>query len=130
MIARQETSALSGCICIVDLDFFKRINDNFGHQVGDQVLIDFARRVQPVIRRRDSFGRIGGEEFMAGLLFLFSNRSDCLCARSPGIKGLSTPERPRFGTESSSSQSLKCDYFSKLDVQAFRAECNLGFAWK
>lgn len=64
MIARQETSALSGCICIVDLDFFKRINDNFGHQVGDQVLIDFARRVQPVIRRRDSFGRIGGEEFM------------------------------------------------------------------
>jgi len=65
MILRQESAAsVSGCICIIDLDFFKRINDSFGHQAGDRVLIDFARRVQPTVRRRDSFGRIGGEEFM------------------------------------------------------------------
>ncbi|MGO4437365.1 diguanylate cyclase domain-containing protein [Rhizobium sp. RAF56] len=53
-----------GCVCIIDLDFFKRINDQLGHHAGDAVLIDFARRVQPLLRRRDSFGRIGGEEFM------------------------------------------------------------------
>jgi diguanylate cyclase (GGDEF)-like protein len=65
LIARQASaSAGVGCICIIDLDFFKRINDIYGHQFGDDVLIDFSRRVQPVIRRRDSFGRIGGEEFM------------------------------------------------------------------
>ncbi|TCL69714.1 GGDEF domain-containing protein [Rhizobium sp. BK251] len=69
MIRRQaEESAAGGCICIIDLDFFKRINDNFGHQVGDLVLIDFARRVHPMVRRRDCFGRIGGEEFMLVLL--------------------------------------------------------------
>jgi len=65
LIARQcSANAGVGCICIIDLDFFKRINDIYGHQFGDDVLIDFSRRVQPVIRRRDSFGRIGGEEFM------------------------------------------------------------------
>ncbi|WP_018899736.1 sensor domain-containing diguanylate cyclase [Rhizobium sp. 2MFCol3.1] len=55
---------VGGCICIIDLDFFKRINDLYGHQTGDDVLVDFARRVHPLVRRRDSFGRIGGEEFM------------------------------------------------------------------
>ncbi len=65
LIAGQDLAHRgAGCICIIDLDFFKRINDVYGHQFGDDVLIDFSRRVQPVIRRRDSFGRIGGEEFM------------------------------------------------------------------
>ncbi|WP_210245734.1 GGDEF domain-containing protein [Ciceribacter naphthalenivorans] len=53
-----------GCLCLFDLDFFKQINDRFGHQAGDLVLVDFARTVQQTIRLRDGFGRIGGEEFM------------------------------------------------------------------
>jgi diguanylate cyclase (GGDEF)-like protein len=65
LVKRQASAeAASGCICIIDLDFFKRINDLYGHQTGDDVLVDFARRVHPLVRRRDSFGRIGGEEFM------------------------------------------------------------------
>ena len=55
---------VSGCICILDIDFFKGINDLYGHQTGDEILLDFARRVHPIVRRRDCFGRIGGEEFM------------------------------------------------------------------
>ncbi|WP_283196228.1 sensor domain-containing diguanylate cyclase [Rhizobium sp. AN80A] len=61
---KAVSRSAGGCICIIDLDFFKRINDVYGHQTGDDVLIDFARRVHPLVRRRDSFGRIGGEEFM------------------------------------------------------------------
>lgn len=53
-----------GCLCLFDLDLFKQINDRFGHQAGDTVLVDFARTVQGNIRLRDGFGRIGGEEFM------------------------------------------------------------------
>lgn len=53
-----------GCLCLFDLDLFKQINDRFGHQAGDTVLVDFARTVQGSIRLRDGFGRIGGEEFM------------------------------------------------------------------
>ena len=53
-----------GSLCLFDLDLFKHINDRFGHQAGDTVLVDFARTVQGSIRLRDGFGRIGGEEFM------------------------------------------------------------------
>lgn len=55
---------VSGCISILDIDFFKGINDLYGHQTGDEILLDFARRVHPFVRRHDCFGRIGGEEFM------------------------------------------------------------------
>jgi diguanylate cyclase (GGDEF)-like protein len=64
VLTRLDADAPGGCVCILDIDFFKRINDSFGHQTGDEVLVDFARRVHPLVRRRDSFGRVGGEEFM------------------------------------------------------------------
>ena len=54
-------------IALIDLDHFKHINDTYGHPVGDTVLKDFARTVQATLRRHDSLGRVGGEEFM--LLF-------------------------------------------------------------
>jgi len=51
-------------IAILDLDHFKKINDNYGHNIGDLVLIGFAKAVEKVIRKQDLFGRIGGEEWM------------------------------------------------------------------
>ncbi|MBP1885339.1 diguanylate cyclase (GGDEF)-like protein [Ensifer mexicanus] len=53
-----------GCVAIIDIDYFKAINDRYGHQRGDEVLLDFARQMQAIVRRSDCFGRIGGEEFM------------------------------------------------------------------
>jgi len=50
-------------IAIADLDLFKSINDNHGHQVGDQVLKEFCKVCQATLRKPDIFGRIGGEEF-------------------------------------------------------------------
>lgn len=54
----------SFCLCTLDIDFFKQINDRFGHKCGDAVLRDFVAIAHSVIRRVDCFGRIGGEEFM------------------------------------------------------------------
>jgi diguanylate cyclase (GGDEF)-like protein len=51
-------------ICVVDLDRFKRYNDEFDHLTGDQVLRAFARAVQDGLRTTDFFGRYGGEEFV------------------------------------------------------------------
>ncbi len=56
---RGEPVALLLC----DLDFFKRLNDTFGHQAGDRALIDFGQVIARRMRRQDVFGRIGGEEF-------------------------------------------------------------------
>ena len=51
-------------ICVIDLDLFKRYNDEFDHLTGDQVLRTFARAVQDGLRATDVFGRYGGEEFV------------------------------------------------------------------
>ncbi|MDN7142652.1 GGDEF domain-containing protein [Pseudomonas sp. JQ170] len=56
---RGEPVALLLC----DLDHFKQLNDNYGHQTGDQALIAFSRVSSQCIRQGDVFGRIGGEEF-------------------------------------------------------------------
>ncbi|MBU3005757.1 sensor domain-containing diguanylate cyclase [Paraglaciecola arctica] len=49
--------------CILDIDYFKKVNDQFGHQVGDKVLSQLCKLVSNTLREYDLFGRIGGEEF-------------------------------------------------------------------
>ena len=60
--ARRYEHSLS--IAMVDLDHFKRINDQYGHDKGDEVLKHFANISQDAIRSQDQFGRIGGEEWL------------------------------------------------------------------
>jgi len=55
------------CAFIFDIDFFKQVNDTYGHAAGDQILIQFARILTNQFRSTDLFGRYGGEEFMAVL---------------------------------------------------------------
>ncbi|MDX9707156.1 MAG: GGDEF domain-containing protein, partial [Azospira sp.] len=47
-----------------DIDFFKKVNDTWGHQVGDRVIVDFARRAGGMLRPSDILSRFGGEEFI------------------------------------------------------------------
>jgi diguanylate cyclase (GGDEF)-like protein/PAS domain S-box-containing protein len=51
-------------LVILDIDFFKEINDSYGHQAGDYILTNFANIVNQNIRSYDIFGRYGGEEFI------------------------------------------------------------------
>jgi diguanylate cyclase (GGDEF)-like protein len=52
------------CICIMDIDFFKKVNDNYGHQVGDLVLQRISETLQKILRKGEFVGRYGGEEFL------------------------------------------------------------------
>lgn len=52
------------CLIMSDLDFFKKINDTYGHMVGDLVLQHLARRIKSATRDFDMIGRFGGEEFV------------------------------------------------------------------
>jgi diguanylate cyclase (GGDEF)-like protein len=59
---RREGSDFS--VLMVDIDHFKKINDQYGHQVGDRVLMDVIRKVEQTLRRPAAIGRYGGEEFL------------------------------------------------------------------
>ena len=50
-------------LIMLDIDLFKRVNDNYGHQAGDYILIDLVKELEKVMRKSDVFARIGGEEF-------------------------------------------------------------------
>ncbi len=63
------------CIALIDIDFFKRINDKFGHQVGDNVLKVFANAIKTNVRPTDQFGRYGGEEWLLVLNELQADQS-------------------------------------------------------
>jgi diguanylate cyclase (GGDEF)-like protein len=63
-IARAGRNGAPCSIALIDLDWFKRINDAFGHPTGDEVLRAFAITVFANIRTIDRFGRYGGEEFL------------------------------------------------------------------
>ncbi|MGE7694332.1 sensor domain-containing diguanylate cyclase [Lysinibacillus sp. NPDC094177] len=61
-LAQNQDVPLS--IILLDIDYFKAVNDEFGHQVGDMVLINVAELLKNMIREQDTIGRWGGEEFL------------------------------------------------------------------
>ncbi len=60
----SDETGIPLCLAVIDLDHFKRINDELGHLGGDEVLRGFARVAQENVRAGDIFGRYGGEEFL------------------------------------------------------------------
>jgi diguanylate cyclase (GGDEF)-like protein len=55
----------SMCVLVIDIDYFKRVNDSFGHGVGDDVIEFVGRTIQAQVRTTDKVARFGGEEFVA-----------------------------------------------------------------
>jgi len=63
MINQANREGRTVSIAMFDLDFFKQVNDNHGHEIGDKALIDFASILTDTFREYDVIGRVGGEEF-------------------------------------------------------------------
>ncbi|MCK9287904.1 MAG: sensor domain-containing diguanylate cyclase [Sphaerochaetaceae bacterium] len=63
----EENASMSSFVLLIDLDFFKSINDRFGHLVGDQVLQQASSIISMNVRETDIVGRYGGEEFLVFL---------------------------------------------------------------
>ena len=61
---RSERTGSVFSLAMMDLDKFKNVNDTFGHQAGDDVLITFSNIIRNVLRKTDFCGRYGGEEFL------------------------------------------------------------------
>lgn len=85
MLARLEHAVFSrrqaercGALVLADLDEFKAINDTFGHDVGDRLLIEIARRFRQTVRKTDLVARLGGDEFA---LILWGQDEEASAAR-------------------------------------------------
>lgn len=77
-LAQTQRNKLQCAVMFLDLDRFKTINDTLGHAVGDELLIEVARRLRSQVRDSDTVARLGGDEFVVVL---------------PGIKGRDDVER-------------------------------------
>ncbi|GLR45627.1 GGDEF domain-containing protein [Mesorhizobium amorphae] len=95
MLQRSGSEGILGCVCVLDLDNFKYINDRFGHQAGDIILRDFATRIQREVRRSDCFGRVGGEEFILVLPNTSAGAAEMIVARMLTAVRNSRPLRER-----------------------------------
>ncbi len=62
--SRADRMGTTFCVAMLDLDYFKKVNDTYGHQAGDNILKVFVQVAQAELRKIDYFGRYGGEEFM------------------------------------------------------------------
>ena len=69
IISNSKRTGAKFALLFLDLDRFKEVNDTYGHDVGDKLLIEVAKRVLPSIRIEDVFARLGGDEFV----LLFTN---------------------------------------------------------
>lgn len=116
---------------VLDIDHFKRINDRFGHQAGDQVLKAVAQRAQEKIRTCDYLFRYGGEEFV-----ILLSSTDLEEARSiservrAGIAKLNHGEQPElqvtasFGVATMKPTESARDLFRRADQAMYQAKAN------
>ncbi len=77
----HQLSGAPFCVALVDLDYFKSVNDQYGHATGDAALVAFAEVCQRELRTNDHVGRLGGEEFLIVMPATDVNQAEILYAR-------------------------------------------------
>lgn len=89
-IAHTRRHGKSLAVCYLDLDGFKPINDQFGHEGGDRMLVEIARRLQSTLRAEDTVARLGGDEFVL-LWNDIGAEADCIQALERVLSRVSEP---------------------------------------
>ena len=88
-LALARRTARLMAVCYVDLDGFKPINDSFGHEAGDRLLVEIAHRLREGLRGGDTVARLGGDEFV--LLLGTENMEECETALVRLLEAIAQP---------------------------------------
>lgn len=116
-------------LILVDVDFFKAVNDSFGHHVGDNILIEMAKLLKASIRTSDIIGRWGGEEFLIICPNTTSNETSLLAEKirhkiemhSFNLIGQKTCS---FGVSEFKIDDKEDDIFQRADAALYKAKQN------
>jgi diguanylate cyclase (GGDEF)-like protein len=129
--ARAKRDRTAFAVLLVDLDNFKGVNDTLGHDVGDLLLIDVAKRLSACIRERDTIARLGGDEFVLVLEGLAADEDSALIARKI-IEELASPfpvagellrTSPSIGISLYPEDGQDADFLLKFaDIAMYRAK--------
>ena len=114
-----------------DIDFFKQVNDNYGHAGGDAVLISFAQLLQGEISSPNIVGRIGGEEFLA-ILYLDHDQAKEFCTKLikkindniVNFEGTDIKVSSSGGVAFSTETETSADLTNKADERLYEAKKN------
>lgn len=89
-IAQAQRNGKLLAICYLDLDGFKEVNDHYGHNIGDELLIEITRRLQEELRAGDTLARLGGDEFVL-LLNELTQEAECFQILERFMQTISAP---------------------------------------
>ncbi|HAU06627.1 MAG TPA: hypothetical protein DCS49_02400 [Gammaproteobacteria bacterium] len=107
-------------VIIVDIDYFKQFNDEYGHNAGDTVLIEFARFMETHFRKSDIICRFGGEEFVVIMPTapetLVLSRAHSICEKLHGLTVLHDGKKLPVITASFGVACISSDNYQKANI--------------
>lgn len=118
---------------VLDIDFFKRINDSFGHDVGDKVLIEFSKIIQSVLEKFNgcTFFRLGGEEFciiyqtsQSSLVYQLSETIHDALLNHDWKAGIDSKPTVSIGVSIQENNNTLKDMLKKSDLALYKAKEN------
>ena len=123
-IKRSARAKQIFALMFIDLDGFKLVNDNYGHDVGDKLLIEVSHRINDCIRESDTVARLGGDEFTT-LIINISNVSDAVKIAKKILSALNQPfalGEHKVNLSTSIGISIYPEHSTKADVLVSKAD--------
>ena len=126
VLEQTVRSHQSVALLMLDIDFFKKINDTFGHLEGDRILKELGHELKVFCRQTDLVARIGGEEFL--IMLPDTNKADTLlfCKRLhklvATIKVDNTPLKVSIGASISDNKISFVDFYAQADNAVYKAK--------
>ncbi len=114
-VASNHRAGTYLAVCYLDLDGFKEVNDRFGHQAGDRLLVEVAARLAATVRGGDTVARLGGDEFVVLLSGLVDDE-DCGTTLNRLLGALSAPYVVGAGLQAGISASIGVTVFPSDSV--------------
>ncbi len=128
-VQAKSTSGFECSLIICDIDFFKQINDNYNHHIGDKTLVSFASLLKQYVRSQDVVARYGGEEFV--ILCANCDRDSAMERAEEIRKALRSTPQPMldgkyitasFGVSQLRDQDSATDFFVRADTALLHAK--------